>query len=177
LAVAADFRTDLAFADERRLRLEANFYAKYCRDNRFVSLERSDGSLYIQKHCHIDCVVASRAGGSLTVEEKIVRWKGRAYTAIVVETHSNLERTSDEPIGDGWIKTSVADCLLYAFEQEDGSLRVWLFDLPKLRGWFMQNFERFAVTDKRNDFYTTRCRVVPLDQIPSDCVRAQDKAA
>jgi hypothetical protein len=167
----ADFRTDLAYAEAARLRLEANFYPQVCRDERFVALERSDGSIYIQRHCHVDCIVAAKSGGSATVEEKIVRWKGRQYSAIAVETHSNLERTGAEDIGDGWIATSVADFLLYAFQQEDGSLLVWLFHLPQLRTWFGGAYSKYTVADTKNDRYTTRCRVVPLEDIPPECIR------
>jgi hypothetical protein len=172
----ADFRTDLAYAEAARLRLEANFYPQVCRDERFVALERSDGSIYIQRHCHVDCIVAVKSGGSATVEEKIVRWKGRQYSAIAVETHSNLERTGAEDIGDGWIATSVADFLLYAFQQEDESLLAWLFDLPKLREWFNGVFAMFPAVDTSNDRYTTRCRVVPLKDIPGGCVRVRSRA-
>ncbi len=167
----SDFRTDLAFADKVRLQLEANFYPRFCRERRFVALERSDGSLYIQKHCHVDCVVANKSGGSATVEEKIVRWKGRVYDAVVIETHSNLEGSGVQAIGDGWIATSVADFLLYAFQQEDGSLLVWVFDLPNLRKWFVPLCDQFPVTDTSNGPYHTRCRVVPLSRIPEACIK------
>lgn len=170
----ADFRTDLAFTDERRALLDKHFYPAVSKDGRFVALGHSEGSLSIQRRCHVDCVVATQKG-SVTVEEKIVRWKGRAYTAITVETHSNLERTGAEPIGDGWIATSVADYLLYAFEQEDVALLVWLFVLPKLREWFTPRVAQYAIADTPNSRYTTRCRVVPLDAIPEECVRVRAK--
>jgi len=177
MSVASDFRTDLRHADAARQRLDENFYPYVSRDGKFVPVERSAGSIFIQKHCHVDCIAAAKRGGSVTIEEKIVRWKGRRYTAMTVETHSNLERTIDQEIGDGWIATCTADYLLYAFQQEDKSLLVWLFDLPKFRKWFNGVFQAYAISDTSNDFYTTRCRVVPLRNIPDECVKLRNRAA
>lgn len=172
----ANFYKDLAFADLSRLRLERYFYPNIARDGRFVGLERSNGSVYIQRHCHVDCIVASKNGGSVAFEEKIVRWPGKKYTAMVIETHSNYERTLEEKIGDGWIKTSVADFLLYAFEQADRRLLTWVFDLPKLREWFINSdHEKYPLSLTDNGYYSTACRVVPLSDIPADCVVIQDK--
>ena len=141
-----------------------------------MALDRSPGSIYIQRNCHVDCIVASQRGGSVAIEEKIVRWPGRHYTAICIETHSNLERTR-ETAPDGWIYTSVADYLLYAFEQEDErSLRVSVFNLPKLRDWFITYPGVFPITDDRsNIYYTTRCSVVALKKIPDDIYTLKEK--
>jgi hypothetical protein len=170
-----DFRTDLAHADHARLRLETGFYPHVSRDGRFVGLDRSPGSLNIQRNCHVDCIVASKQGGSITVEEKLVRWPGYRYTAMTVETHSNLERTGAKDIGDGWIATSTADFLLYGFCQEDGRILVWLFDLPKLREWFVPVASNYRIADTPNTRYTTRCRVVPLADVPAAAVRMSNR--
>lgn len=173
----AEFNTDLEYANTRRLRLDKYFYPQMSLEGRFVPLDRSPGSIYIQREIHVDCVVASHAGGSVTVEEKIVRWKGYHYTAITIETHSNLSRRADDEIGDGWIATSKADFLLYAFEQPNKSLKVWVFDLPKLRDWFTPRVNQYRITDTDNGFYTTRCRIVPLVDIPKHIIRVRAKAA
>jgi len=116
----------------------------------------------------------------VTFEEKIVRWPGYSYTAMTVETHSNLERCTKEGIdpegiGDGWIATSVADFLLYGFEQPDDSIRIWVFDLPKLRVWFNNCYRRYRISNTDNRLYTTRCRIVPLRDIAAGCVRVSDR--
>lgn len=173
MTLPALFDRDLRFANEQRKRLDKYFYPKVARDGMFVALDRSPGSLYIQRNCHVDCIVASKKGGSVAIEEKIVRWKGRDYTAITVETHSNLERTR-ETVGDGWIYTSVADYLLYAFQRQDGKLRVNIFSLPKLRSWFVTCADSFHVVDTPNKFYTTRCALVDLSRIPDEIYTLRD---
>lgn len=169
------FHNDLQYAERSRERLDRHFYPRMAADGRFVPLGRSDGSMYLQTEAHIDVIVASHSGGSVTVEEKLVRWPGYEYTALAVETHSNLERTGGQAVGDGWIATSRADYLLYAFEQPGGRLKVWVFDLPGLRQWFAPRVGAFPYSDTRNDFYTTRCRVVPLSSIPARLVRVRAK--
>lgn len=166
----AIFKNDLNFANDGQKLLAECFYPKFARDEKFVPLVRSRGSIYIQRNCHIDCVMASKKGGSITVEEKIVRWPGRKYTAMTIETHSNLERTQDQKIGDGWIKTSTADYLLYAFQQENNDLLVWFFDMPELQRWFESNFLEYHISDTPNEFYTTRCRIVPVGDIPKSII-------
>jgi len=170
-----DFYTDLAYADSRRKRLDALFYPAASKEGRFVPLERSEGSINVQRSMHVDCIVASPKGGSITVEEKIVRWPGYSYTSITIETHSNLEKTGGSDIGDGWIVTSSADYLLYAFDQPDDRLLVWVFDLPLLREWFLESYTQYRITDSNNRFYTTRCRIVALEDIPSSCVLLRDR--
>jgi hypothetical protein len=169
------FKTDLRFADEQRKRLDKYFYPPLAYEGRFVALDRSPGSIYIQRHCHVDCIVASKRGGSVAIEEKITRYKGREYSAITIETHSNLARNPSADIGDGWITTSVADYLLYAFQCKDGRLRVNVFSLPELREWFIPMACSFQYTDTRNTHYVTRCRIVDLSAIPSGVFVIREK--
>lgn len=174
----AVFLDDLAWVERERMLLDEEFYPEYAHEGRFVPLARSSGSIYVQLRMHIDCIVASKKGGSVLVEEKLVRWprSGKPYEAIAVETHSNFERTKDRPWPDGWIYSSQADCLLYGFQQEDGSFEVWLFSLPGLRDWFIRTDRTVyseAFTD--NGPYSTRCLVVPLSDIPDDVIILRSK--
>jgi len=169
----ADFKQDLAFAERARVLLNG-FYESVAKEGKFVPLERSPGSIWIQRNAHVDCILSSRRGGSVTIEEKIVRWPGYKYSAMTLETHSNLERTQEDDIGDGWMKTSTADILLCAFEGPEGGLTVWAFDLPMLREWFFANFENYPIADTSNRYYTTRCRVVPMAHVPAQAVLVRE---
>jgi hypothetical protein len=105
--------------------------------------------------------VQVEASRSVSVEEKIVR---RKYTAFAIETHSNLERGTR-----GWIYTSTADQLLYAFGLPLG-LEVWLMPMADLREWFVPREQLYPASDTPNGqggqvLYHTRCRIVPIADV------------
>jgi hypothetical protein len=158
-----DFDSDKAWTEQARRLIERDLYPALAWEGRFVYLARSAGSEYLQRVAHIDVVVQTGPGVSITVEEKIVR---RKYAALAVETHSRVE--SGER--DGWIYTSTADTLIYAFGVQ-GGLECWIMSLPALRQWFEPREHDFAERQVMNGrdgkvWYHTRCRLVPLRDIP-----------
>lgn len=178
----AEFVADRDGIRQAEARLDALFYPHMAAHGRFVRLEGSPGCLALQRTMKIDVVAAVNQTRSATVEEKIVHWPGYAYTAIAVETHSNLGRNGKSLLGDGWIGRSTADYLLYAFLQADEmTMLVWVFWFNKLREWVRPQLASFPLSDtdnygQRGEFlYTTRSRIVALNAIPQECVliRAQ----
>ena len=165
----ASFVTDLKYTELARSRLEEFYYPTIAYCGQFVSIGKSAGSLWLQRNAHIDVIMATKKDGSVTVEEKIVRWLGWERDCIMIETHS------DYPELDGWIAVSKADYLLYGFQLEDRRLSVWVFDLPKLRAWFQPIENSYKIVDTQNRDWLTRCRLVPLKDIPVDCVKAKNK--
>lgn len=105
--------------------------------------------------------------GENKIELKIVRWKGREYTAVTLETLSNVEMNRV-----GWMEYSDADTLEYWFARPDG----WLgnsWHMQDLKKWFWQNnrfasfYEHLEPNKAPNgETYHTASRVVPLIAIP-----------
>jgi hypothetical protein len=162
----ADFDLDLQFAEFARPLIERDLYASWAWEGRFVSIgSNSQGSMVLQKSAHIDAIIQTGPKTSITVEEKIVRQK---YTAFAIETHGDLRV---QP-ANGWIYSSTADKLVYAFGLPFG-LEVWVMSLPELRDWFAPRELTFPLSDIPNlyrggDEYVTRVRVVPIRAIPVD---------
>lgn len=129
----------------------------------------------IQMRLHVDVIMQFRPDRCVAIEEKIVRYPGYVYTAMAVETHARLRPDDDDAHGDGWIWTSHAEFLLYAFVQEDGSLRVWVFNLPRLRHWFRNQWHVFESAYVKNVGGLTVVRKVPLQKIPRKIVHVRDK--
>lgn len=154
-----NFQEDLAFAERSRQLLVDRLYPQLT-GGRFVSLAGSPGSLYLQKHAHVDAILQLRDGQSIVVEEKFQR--GR-YNSFLIETLSNVERGTP-----GWIQTCAADWLLYCFATP-GTLECYCICLADLRAWFRSNRVRFrtieASTRVGGGLYHTRCAVVPIGEV------------
>lgn len=157
----ANFQRDLAFTEAARELLDRDFYPRY---GTAIPLGRSFGSMWLQRNAHIDAVLQLFDGRSVTVEEKIVR---KHYVKFAIETEGNLEKSTAEGEPNGWIYTSTADWLLYAFTTSDG-LEVHRIDLPALRKWFLKVQFSFPVTDTHNYGYVSRCRLVPVALVKSE---------
>ena len=104
---------------------------------------------------------------SVRTEVKIVRWKGRLYTAVTLETDSNKEAGTP-----GWMKYSDAEVLEYYFQTPDGWVgNAWY--MPLLRDWFWEG-DRYLKYYEHSEpnkastggTYHTLSRVVPLADIP-----------
>jgi len=173
MTTVANFEKDHAFTERARRLLDRDYYPGKAYMGRFVYVGgNSGGSQAIQRIAHADVVVQHAPGISHVYEEKIVRAK---YAAFTLETHSNFERWGSEGATltrkDGWIFTSEADYLLYAFTIE-GGLEVWSLPMVRLREWFVPRETHFPFADVSNVdrsgrvAYTTRCRVVPIKDIP-----------
>jgi hypothetical protein len=157
-----DFETDNLFTQRARALIERDLYPRLAYNNHYVSISGiSGGSGFLQRQGHIDAVLQTGPGVSVTVEEKIVRNK---YDRFAIETHSNHERGNP----DGWIHVSTADMLIYAFGIPHG-LECWIMSLPALRQWFIPREERYRYHDIRNVYrgnvYHTRVRVVPIQDV------------
>jgi hypothetical protein len=95
-----------------------------------------------------------------TIEEKITSPKYADYKTIVLEYISNKQFGTL-----GWIYTSEADWLSYV-KQPPGFIEVFLLPMQDLKRWFFVNKHRYrdieANTVVGSSFYTTVCKVVPL---------------
>jgi hypothetical protein len=156
--VSADFRRDDLWQRAVRDRLLVPFYRG--RRERFVLLD-GDGAIVRElQRRGVDTLVQADDGGVLSFEEKIVRWRGRAYDAIVLETQSC---TTPGYESAGWIRMSQADRLLYAFQTEIGGLDI--LDILALRAWFAPREQNFPSYGPLATLNATEGRVVPIAAI------------
>lgn len=157
--------------------LDTRLYPCYAYQGRFVRLgsdpHRCEGK--IQMRLHADVLMQRDANSCIAVEEKIVRYPGYDYQHLVVETHAQWHPQDAEPCGDGWIRDTQAECLLWAFETRTGGLRLWLLDYPSFRAWFFDQWHSFARCEVRNGNGITVLRKVPLRAIPRSLARWRDR--
>lgn len=157
------FFDDLAWQREVRDRVLVPWYHEHVHEGRFVLLDGEGLPLDIQRQFGADTLIQARSGDAVGIEEKIVRWKGRHYTSLCLETDSCTVRGRES---DGWMHTSRADWLLYALQQPCGALRVYLIDLPALRKWFWAgHYEQFAQFGPLNTLNRAKGRLVPIEDI------------
>jgi len=115
-------------------------YRSYCYDGRYVHIDHSPFSTYIQQGLKTDTVIQKEAQVSYGIEEKVVSWpeeKGKPHTAFFLETRSCTNPGHESP---GWMEDCQADKLLYAFEIKDLGLVVYLLDFSHLKRWFWQQY-------------------------------------
>ena len=119
----------------------------------------ADSDMALQKR-GIDTVIKNKKS-DVYIEEKIVRWKGRTYTAVCLETKSctlpGLESA-------GWMHYSEADFLLYCMRTEDGSLNAYLIQFSLLKEWFWEKYDSWPLHVEK-DRNRTASRIVSLDAI------------
>lgn len=155
-----DFDRDEKWAREVRDRvLVPHFYRKYVMEGRFVLIDKGRLAKELQRR-YGDTVVQARDGASVVwIEEKIVRWPGRTYTAFSLETHSCTVPGHES---EGWMRYMQADYLLYCFHQPDDGLICYLIEFPALQAWFNQcedDFRPFGPLDTLN---ASMGKVVPI---------------
>ena len=158
-----DFHSDDAW--QRGLRdaiLVPQFYQRR-NAGRYVLMDKGRFATFVQRRAAVDTIVQSRDGGVVAIEEKIVRWPGRQYTAYCLETESCTVPGHESP---GWMRYGKADYLLYCFEQEHGGLACHLIPFQPLKEWFWPREETFRVfqMQERN---RTRGRIVPIADVQS----------
>lgn len=157
-----DFHRDNAW--QRSVRdavLAPGFYGHYAMQGRYVTVDKGRLAAALQRRA-VDTIVQGRDGAAICIEEKIVRWPGRLYTAACLETKS-CTVPGHESVG--WMMYGEADFLLYCFQLEHGDLDCWLIDFPRLQEWFWPleaTFPKFQKTDTIN---RSAGRVVPLAAI------------
>lgn len=128
---------------------------------RFVLMDKGRLANFLQRRMAVDTVVQARDGGVVSIEEKIVRWPGKRYSAYSLETESCTIPGRESP---GWMAYGDADYLLYCFQQADDGLLCHLIDFQRLREWFWPLEETFPVFQMRQR-NRTRGRVVPMDAV------------
>jgi hypothetical protein len=158
-----DFDLDNAWQRGVRDRILApHFYRERATDGRYVFIDKGKLATVLQKRFAVDTILQGKDGEAICIEEKIVRWKGRAYDSFFLETKSctNPGRESD-----GWMVYGQADYLLYAFEQCDKALLVYLVDFQKLREWFWPAHERYRSYVMPDTSNHTEGRLVPIADV------------
>lgn len=156
-----DFSADDAW--QRRVRdeiLVPQFY-QVRTTGRFVLMDKGRLAVFLQRRMAVDTIVQAKDGGVISIEEKIVRWPGRAYSAYCLETESCTVAGHESP---GWMTYGQSDYLLYCFQQADDGLLCDLIDFPKLRVWFepiQGQFPTFQMPTRNR----SRGRIVPITDV------------
>jgi hypothetical protein len=157
----SDFERDDAFTKRKRDELLVPYYRRRFLGGGFVLLDEGRTSKVLQQR-GVDTIAWARSGHPIAIEEKIVRWKGRKYESICLETESC---TRPGHISRGWAWYSMADRLLYCMEDEEGDLDCVDIDFPALHGWFWPREKDFALHVMPHTINMTANRLVPIDLI------------
>jgi hypothetical protein len=96
------------------------------------------------------------------IEEKIVRYKDRAYSAICLETETC---TKPGRIARGWMWYSAADYLLYGMQTAAGDLDCLWIDFAALHKWFWPREKDFRISVMADTINQTASRLVPIEAI------------
>ncbi len=157
------FETDNTFQLAKRDRYLKPFYQKRSEEGRFVFMDKGNLATILQREFAVDTIMQKAGGLAIGVEEKIVRWPGHEYTAFVLETWSCTVPGHER---QGWMRTARCDFLLYAFEQQDGSLKVYVIPFRELQTWFFANDHHLTYSPTRTkQINRTECRVVPIADV------------
>jgi|TARA_R110001583_G_scaffold62897_1_gene184450 hypothetical protein len=155
------FVTDDKWQKQMRDEYLVPWYKKHATDGRFVLLDKGRFSETVQRRLAADTIVQSEDGNAVAIEEKIVRWKGRTYTAICAETNSCTLPGLESP---GWTQYGQFDYLMYCLQTEPGDLYAMIIRGPEFLAWFNQRVESFPVFQMSTQNKTTG-RLVPIDQL------------
>ena len=158
-----EFERDDEFQRVVRDHLLKPFYARHSHEGRFVFADKGQLSTILQRELSVDTVMQVPGNKLVGVEEKIVRWKGRVYSAYTLET---ISCTIPGRERKGWMYTARCDVLMYCFGQEDESLLIHAIAFPPLQRWFFENdrYLQYAAT-RTDQINQTECRVVPIADV------------
>ncbi len=135
------FEDDDKWQRAQRDKYLSGFYGRYAREGRYVYIDKGRLASTLQKRFAVDTIIQAKNGSAICIEEKIVRWKGRSYSAFALETHSCTVPGYES---DGWMKYGEADYLLYCFQPEQkNGLNCYLIRFPELKKWFWPLERRF----------------------------------
>jgi hypothetical protein len=154
-----EFRRDDEW--QRQIRnavLAPGFYGSYAVDGRYVLIDKGRLAKQLQRQA-VDTILQGKDGNVVSIEEKIVRWVGRPYTAFALET---ISCTVPNREAMGWMSYGEADYLLYCFVTGGGGLDCHLIAFQALQAWFWpreKEFPKFQMTKTLNK---TAGRVVPI---------------
>lgn len=157
--------------------LAPNLYGKYSVGGRYVFLDRGGMASLLQKRHAVDTIMQRGAGEAVCIEEKLTRWKGRAYSNFFLETKSCTVPGHES---DGWMVYGSADLLLYGFVQEgECSVLCYLIDFQQLKQWFWPRHETYPRYVMPNTTNHTEGRLVPIEDVrnsPVSCKRFSIRA-
>lgn len=158
----SEFQKDDSWQRGIRDRLLKPFYHAHSFENRYVFADKGKLADVLQREMAVDTVLQAKQNALYSIEEKIVRWPGRYYTAFALETWSCTVPGRER---QGWMYTAQCDYLFYCFVQEDEKSCIsYLIPFGKLKDWFFENdrYLQFAttITEQINK---TQCRVVPIE--------------
>ena len=142
--------------------LGPGLYGPHSLDGRYVYLDKGRLATILQKRYAVDTFMQSKNGAALAIEEKIVRWPGKKYEAITLETKSCTVPGHES---DGWMVYGKADWLHWVMCQDDGTVLSYFMPFPKLQKIFWEALEENehifpkTTTTQHN---RTECRVVNL---------------
>jgi hypothetical protein len=160
--VTDDFERDDAFQRRKRDELLVPYYrATY---GGFLLLDEGPFARQMQRR-GVDTLVWLDASEPIAIEEKIVRYKGRKYECICLETESC---TTPGHIARGWMWYSMADLLLYCLEDAEGDLDCYAIDFPVLYRWFWPREKEFHLHVMPDTVNLTASRIVPIDLIEAN---------
>ena len=111
-----------------------------------------------------EITIPNRPNNPLTVEEKIRScdyWNYREKDILLETISIDYNNTP------GWLYTSKADCLIYAFVNKfDNKLWIYKFPLQQLRKWFIIEKDKYKnFKTAKNNGYNTISVVVPIKDI------------
>jgi len=159
-----EFKNDDDWQKEFRDRVLKPFYYEHSFESRFVFADKGKLADHLQREMAVDTVLQKPTNALVSIEEKIVRWKGIIYKAFTLETMSCTVPGREK---QGWMYTAQCDYLFYCFVQEgEKSCIAYLIPFAKLREWFFDhdrylNFPK-TTTEQINQ---TECRVTDIDLV------------
>jgi len=157
-----DFERCDKFQREKRDEYLAGFYGEHSAAGRYVFLEKSRCSLLAQKRLAVDTVLQKKNGGSVCIEEKIVREK---FPNFFLETKSCTVPGYESA---GWMVYGQADYLFYCFYRPDSEIRFlecYLIDFADLQNWFWPTREKYKVHTMPDTINKTEGRLVPISDV------------
>lgn len=157
-----EFHRDATWSRQKRDEYLKPHYRKRSEEGRFVFCDKGDLARELQMSA-VDTVMQGAAGRVWAVEEKIVRWPGRQYTAFALETWSCTVPGREK---QGWMYTAKCDVLLYCFEQADDSLLCHAIPFLQLQEWFFadDHFKRYSLS-RTKQINRTECRIIPIRDV------------
>lgn len=159
-----DFINDDAWQKDFRNRVLKPFYKQHSFESRFVFADKGKLADKLQREMAVDTVLQREQNALVSLEEKIVRWKGKVYTAFTLETWSCTTEGREKK---GWMYTAQCDYLFYCFVQEgEKSCIAHLIPFTKLRDWFFDN-DRYLKFPKHKteQINQTECRIVDIELV------------
>lgn len=163
-----EFRRDDTWSRQKRDEYLKPHYTIHSEEGRFVFCDKGDLAKELQQAA-VDTIMQGEEGRVWAIEEKIVRWKGRRYTAFALETWSC---TVPERERQGWMYTAKCDVLLYCFEQADKSLLCYAIPFQRLQQRSKMNqAEQVVHTTPERAIFSLRRQVAAQDKRIKDLER------